>query len=419
MALTPIGGFCGVGAVAPTLSSATINSAATTLTLVFSENVNCSSSAGLTLTDSTQSTTPALTYSSGTGSTTLVFTLGSTVYSGDTCTLAYVASSGNIVATTGGAPLANFSGTSVTNNSTVTTPYFQTGSYTGTGTAQNISLPIEPDLVIIFNTSGGSEAWPTFDSSNGPYVWMDWANGASKSGTDTDSLAITSSGFSLGNSGLVNASGNIYQYFAWKKAANFFDIQQYTGNATNRTISHNLTSTPFMINSACPTEYGLISGMQNIESSNPWDYAYLLGNDAIAPGLPGPGYWNNTPPTTTHFTVGTGRTNENDAVYTTYLFGSGSGSNSAFGTYTGNGSTSGPSVSGLGFTPTCVMIMQQNSSGNNWRIVYNNSASGEMNLDTAYNSTNFINLVSGGFNVVTTNADFNTNSAVYQYMAWA
>jgi hypothetical protein len=101
---------------APTVSSATVASNGTTFTVAFSENVNCTSAAGIAFTD--VSGLP-ISYTSGTGTSTLVFTLGSTVQSGDTCTWSYSQTSGNIVASgTGHAPLASFTNASVTNNST-------------------------------------------------------------------------------------------------------------------------------------------------------------------------------------------------------------------------------------------------------------------------------------------------------------
>jgi hypothetical protein len=63
-----------------------------------------------------------MTYASGTGTTTLVYSLSRTIYLGETATLAYTQPLGGdgIEAVTGGDDLDSFSGLSVTNSSTQT-----------------------------------------------------------------------------------------------------------------------------------------------------------------------------------------------------------------------------------------------------------------------------------------------------------
>jgi hypothetical protein len=104
-------GTPGGDVTAPTLSSATINAAGTTLTVVWSENVTNSS--GLILTPSGSSA--SLIYASGSGTSTYTYTISRPILDEETVTIG--ATSSNIV---DGATntLANFSGTAVTNNST-------------------------------------------------------------------------------------------------------------------------------------------------------------------------------------------------------------------------------------------------------------------------------------------------------------
>lgn len=96
---------------APTLSTATINSAGTTLTIGWSENVT--GSTGLSLSPS--GSLASLSYASGSGTSTYTYSISRTILDEETVTIS--ASSSNIV---DGATntLANFTGTSVTNNST-------------------------------------------------------------------------------------------------------------------------------------------------------------------------------------------------------------------------------------------------------------------------------------------------------------
>ena len=51
--------------------------------------------------------------------------------------------------------------------------------------------------------------------------------------------AFNTNGFKLeGNGSLTNSSGNTYSSWNFRQAPGFFDIVQYTGNGSNRTIAH-------------------------------------------------------------------------------------------------------------------------------------------------------------------------------------
>jgi len=104
---------------APTLSSATVSSAGTSISLVFSESctTGAGGSGGVTVSPSGGSSTA--TYSSGSGSTTYVYTLSRTIQSGESLTVSYTQPGNGIEATSGGADVATFIAQAVTNNSTV------------------------------------------------------------------------------------------------------------------------------------------------------------------------------------------------------------------------------------------------------------------------------------------------------------
>jgi hypothetical protein len=107
-----------VSAAGPTLVSSTINSAGTTLTDVYSVSVSIGAggSGGRTLSPSGGAAT--LTYSSGSGSTTLLSTISRAIQFGETVTTGYTQPGNGIEATGGGADVASFSGAGVTNGST-------------------------------------------------------------------------------------------------------------------------------------------------------------------------------------------------------------------------------------------------------------------------------------------------------------
>lgn len=101
----------------PTLVSATIPSAGTSITLVLSENcdVGAGGNGGWTL----NTPTNAMTYSSGDGTNTYVYTLAATIYDSDTPTVSYT-QPGNGLEDVANNDLATISGAAVTNNSTQT-----------------------------------------------------------------------------------------------------------------------------------------------------------------------------------------------------------------------------------------------------------------------------------------------------------
>ncbi len=123
----------------PVISSWTIETNGTTHTIVFSENVSVGSGGSGGFTANLSGGAVTLTYASGTGSSTLVFTGSRTVVSGETETGskgAYSQPGNGIEATTGGDDVATSTGNTIVNNSTQTagTSTYYT-SYTGAKTA--------------------------------------------------------------------------------------------------------------------------------------------------------------------------------------------------------------------------------------------------------------------------------------------
>ena len=63
-------------------------------------------------------------------------------------------------------------------------------------------------------------------------------------GTDGSVTSFNSNGFSLGTNITINENSGLLSSWTFRKQPKFFDIVTYTGNGANRTISHNLGSTP-------------------------------------------------------------------------------------------------------------------------------------------------------------------------------
>jgi hypothetical protein len=100
---------------------------------------------------------------------------------------------------------------------------------------------------------------------------------------------------------------------------------------------------------------------------------------------------------------------------------------SAFGSYTGNGSSDGPFVY-LGFRPRFILYKRSNASGDNWRIIdtsrdpfnvsgnelYPNLSNAEVASGT---NTNYVDILSNGFKI--RNPNQNANGSTYIYAAFA
>jgi hypothetical protein len=139
--------------------------------------------------------------------------------------------------------------------------------------------------------------------------------------------------------------------------------------------------------------------------------------------------WQNTSPTSTVFSVGTaGLVNTSGGSgMVAYCFAEVAGY-SAFGSYTGNGSTDGPFIF-TGFRPRWIMFKQTSSSGAGW-LIYD-SARNTYNLVDLYlqanqsnaeagNSTdNPLDFLSNGFKLRYSNSATNQNGATYIYIAFA
>ena len=201
------------------------------------------------------------------------------------------------------------------------------------------------------------------------------SDGTGAQGTNTGQFTFNNNGFTINNVAAWDINQNNQSYVSWsfRKAPGFFDIVTYTGNGTARAINHNLGSIPgFMV-------------VKKLNSTSDWTtyhrgmgatkYAPLNDTDAYGAGV---AIWNNTEPTSTQFTVGDNeRMNNNGDTYVAYLFAHdaqdfGTGSDEAAikcGSYTGNGSTDGPTID-LGFEPQWLLIKNA-TAGSNWMMVDN------------------------------------------------
>lgn len=124
-------------------------------------------------------------------------------------------------------------------------------------------------------------------------------------------------------------------YWNFRRAPSFFDVVCYTGTGTtSQTVSHNLKVAPELIivkNRSAVSDWPV--GLPVLSTNQ--GAIFLNGN---LPYESSPGYWNNTFPTSSSFTVGSSPNNISGNNYVAYLFASCPGV-SKVGKYTGNGSS--------------------------------------------------------------------------------
>jgi hypothetical protein len=217
-----------------------------------------------------------------------------------------------------------------------------------------------------------------------------------------------------------NTSGTITSTVSSNTTAGF-SVVGYTGTGANATVGHGLGVAPNMI-----LFKSRISGAANwivYHSSIGNTQAVFLNQTAAA--STSSTYFNNTSPTSSVMSIGTASLNNSGEATIAYCFAAVSGY-SAFGTYTGNGSTDGPFVF-TNFRPCWVMVKKSSATGN-WLIFdtsrspYNVQADALFpNLSNAETTTTSYNndFLSNGFKIRTLDGSWNDSGVTYIYAAFA
>ena len=227
--------------------------------------------------------------------------------------------------------------------------------------------------------------------------------------------------WAAGGTAVTNTAGSITSTVSANTTAGF-SIVTYTGTGANATVGHGLGVAPNMVivkertndNGEWFTYHSAFSATQ---------YLTLNSTDALITETT---VWNNTAPSSTVFTIGSSDDiNGSSDTYVAYVFAQVAGY-SAFGSYTGNGSTDGTFVY-TGFRPRYLMIKRTDSS-NNWviqdtsRDTYNVSEK-DLYADTSGAEATYAaektDILSNGFKQRQTGASMNASGGTYIYMAFA
>ena len=315
--------------------------------------------------------------------------------------------------------------------------------YTGNGSTQTISgLGFSPDLVWIKGRS--------LTSNNRLY---DQIRGATKSiysdltdaeATESTGLtAFTSDGFSLGSQAGHNQNASTYVAWTWDagsstvtntqgsissqvraNASAGFSICTFSiasASATISTFGHGLGVAPSFVIFKVRTvadNWTVYHGSISSPTSN-----WLTLNSTAAAG----GGTSTFSTSSTTFGVRETRllASGTSGDIVAYCFAPVAGY-SSFGSYTGNGSATGPVISGLGFQPYFVMIKASSTTGNWWMYDGARSPSNPRINKLKANTSGVedtagedVDFQSDGFQIKTSDSGLNQNTATYIYAAFA
>jgi hypothetical protein len=313
---------------------------------------------------------------------------------------------------------------------------FSSYLYTGTGSSQTITNGIDlagdGGLVWIKGRSGATGHRFT-DTARGATKSLESNSTAAEATESTGLTAFGSTGFTIGADADYNTSSATYVSWTFRKQAKFFDVVTYTGNGSNRTISHNLGSVPGCI----IVKRTDTSGDWQVYHRSIGNTKYLVLNSTAAEATSST-RWNDTTPTSTVFSVGTESTvNANGGTYVAYLFAhdaggfgaTGSDNVISCGSYVGNGSTTsaGAVNVNLGWEPQYVLVKSATATQGdaNWNIldtqrgwtttggVGNNQLRANLSNAEQTNNNFYGEVTATGFRMWETNVSNNGTTYIY------
>jgi len=228
------------------------------------------------------------------------------------------------------------------------------------------------------------------------------------------------------NVGWARSDNSTFQSWMWKRHAGF-DLVAYDGNGiAGRGVPHSLSKTPEMLwvkkrSSSSDGNWSVYHKGLN-GGVDPEDY-YINLNDS-AGEINNSYRWNDTPHSSTHFTLGTsGSVNDSGQTYICMLFAS-VDSISKCGFYTG--SSSAQTIT-LGFQPRFIIIKRVDGV-RSWNVFdtlrgigTGGSDDKQLVLDgtAAQSSGSYLNLTSTGMTLDGANIDVNNDGYKYIYYAHA
>tara|TARA_Y100000401_G_scaffold60927_1_gene48280 strand:- start:525 stop:2924 length:2400 start_codon:yes stop_codon:yes gene_type:complete len=318
------------------------------------------------------------------------------------------------------------------------TKHHETVLYSGNGSQRAVDeLEFSPDLVWIKRRNASNfHILANTVSGAGKYLVTNTTDAESTGGTNLIN-GFNTNGFDVGTEQAVNNSSGTYASWSWNAGDSTvtntsgsrttqvranqtcgFSILTFNYGSGTQTLGHGLGKPPKWILG------------KTLDNSTAW-VIYHSGVGAngwfnlnTSPVNSGSAVWNNQEPTSTLINLGTGMSNQGDAIFFAWSEITGF---SHFGNYYGNGSANGPYVH-CGFRPAWVMYKNVSQNGGQWFIRDNKRETGNPNntslaaessgseVESSLVDTDFL---ANGFKLRETNEGTNNNNIQYIFMAFA
>lgn len=316
---------------------------------------------------------------------------------------------------------------------------FKVATYTGTGADQTINTGLnmsgEKGMVIIRDRDNVNDfvlhdnMRPNLDA-----LLTNSSNAAQAFSTTNALKSFNSNGFTVGDGASVgnryNTSGRTYVSWSFRKSRRFFDVVTFTGNGwPERLISHSLGVNPGMIWMIPYTlnEYwmvrspgmgmsgsGALNSLLSSATFGAW-FKYGLKEYDASSFMVGQDYSQYS-------------SNRSSTPYVAYLFADDTASDGIIrcGTYTGNGSASGPSVS-LGWEPQWILIKWIGTTvdGGGWMVfdttrgLSSGGSEAVLRLEStaAQTTAELVSISSTGFSITSADVNVNRSGHLFTWVA--
>jgi hypothetical protein len=262
------------------------------------------------------------------------------------------------------------------------------------------------------------------EAANGSYYVQTFGNTSFTLGTGGDAADNITGGtyvawnWKANGAGVTNTAGSITSTVSANTTAGF-SVVTYTGNGTSgATVGHSLGVAPSMV--IVKRRNGVASWIVNHTSAGTG--FLLLENTAAYSSATT--YWTTAPTSSLLPTLtSNSEVNASGGTYVAYCFAQVAGY-SAFGSYTGNGSSDGPFIY-TGFKPAMIWTKPSSTTGpwnvlDNKRGPYNvNQPYLQQNTSSAEATVDYVDFLSNGFKIRYNAASPNANGDTILYVAFA
>jgi hypothetical protein len=230
--------------------------------------------------------------------------------------------------------------------------------------------------------------------------------------------AIGTTGVTVGDQWNYNTSP--YALYSFRKSPRFFDVVAYTGTTADQTITHNLGVAPGMI--WIKDRDAAVDWVVYHSESGTGTHHDLKNANEITSSTK----FNSYTPTDADFQVNgaDAGVNANGVRYIAYIFANDTADDGIIrtGSYTGNGSASGPSID-VGWQPQWVLVWSSQNTGvitaDTTRLWNDTADIWQFDLSTS-DQENKVGVAqseptSVGFDVSATGSNWNSNTLTYYY----